>query len=204
MEGGLIYRNTKDYIQRNIQDLSGGKENATYTNYGKVVTKGYNLSARYSFSKWFSIGGNFTQMDVRDMEKYQIGSTGTSTPNLTYKARMANIPYMFADSDVTFYWHGLGKKGNILTVTYDNQYLHSFCYNSEVIGTNSDEYTVPNQFSHNLSVSYSLQTDDIVFLSSATISRTKIYTTISAFKRQAGLSTVKSAYISENDKTRDY
>lgn len=68
MEGGLIYRNTKDYIQRNIQDLSGGKENATYTNYGKVVTKGYNLSARYSFSKWFSIGGNFTQMDVRDME----------------------------------------------------------------------------------------------------------------------------------------
>lgn len=157
VEGGLIYRNTKDYIQRNIQDLSGGKENATYTNYGKVVTKGYNLSARYSFSKWFSIGGNFTQMDVRDMEKYQIGSTGTSTPNLTYKARMANIPYMFADSDVTFYWHGLGKKGNILTVTYDNQYLHSFCYNSEVIGTNSDEYTVPNQFSHNLSVSYSLQ-----------------------------------------------
>ena len=157
VEGGLIYRNTKDYIQRNIQDLSGGKENATYTNYGKVVTKGYNLSARYSFSKWFSIGGNFTQMDVRDMEKYQIGSTGTSTPNLTYKARMANVPYMFADSDVTFYWHGLGKKGNILTVTYDNQYLHSFCYNSEVIGTNSDEYTVPNQFSHNLSVSYSLQ-----------------------------------------------
>ena len=156
-KGGLIYRNTKDYIQRNIQDLSGGKENATYTNYGKVVTKGYNLSARYSFSKWFSIGGNFTQMDVRDMEKYQIGSTGTSTPNLTYKARMANVPYMFADSDVTFYWHGLGKKGNILTVTYDNQYLHSFCYNSEVIGTNSDEYTVPNQFSHNLSVSYSLQ-----------------------------------------------
>lgn len=40
VEGGLIYRNTKDYIQRNIQDLSGGKENATYTNYGKVVTKG--------------------------------------------------------------------------------------------------------------------------------------------------------------------
>lgn len=39
VEGGLIYRNTKDYIQRNIQDLSGGKENATYTNYGKVVTK---------------------------------------------------------------------------------------------------------------------------------------------------------------------
>lgn len=157
IEGGLIYRNTADYIQRNIQDLSGGKENATYINYGKVLTKGFNLSARYGYSKWFSIGGNFTRMDVRDWNKYQIGSTGTSTPNLTYKARMANVPYMYADSDMNFHWHDFGKKGNLLTVTYDNQYLHSFCYNSEVIGTNSDEYTIPDQFSHNLTISYSIQ-----------------------------------------------
>ena len=156
VEGGLLYRNTRDYIQRNIQDLSGGKENATYTNYGKVVTKGYNLSARYSLGRWLSLGGSFSQMDVRDMEPYQIGSTGTSTPNLTYKARMANVPYMFADSDISLYWHDLGRKGNVLTVTYDNQYLHSFCYNSEVIGTNSNAYMIPDQFSHNLSVSYSL------------------------------------------------
>lgn len=156
-EGGLIYRNTADYIQRNIQDLSGGKENATYINYGKVLTKGFNLSARYGYSKWFSFGGNFTRMDVRDWNRYQIGSTGISTPNLTYKARMANVPYMYADSDMNFHWHDLGKKGNRLTVTYDNQYLHSFCYNSEVIGTNSDEYTIPDQFSHNLTISYSIR-----------------------------------------------
>ncbi len=156
LEGGLLYRNTRDYIQRNIQDLSGGKENATYTNYGKVVTKGYTLSARYSLARWLSLGGNFSHMDIRDMEKYQIGSTGNSTPNLTYKARMANVPYMFADSDINLYWHDMGRKGNLLTLTYDNQYLHSFCYNSEVIGTNSSAYMIPDQFSHNLAISYSL------------------------------------------------
>ena len=156
VEGGLVYRNTKDYIQRNIQDLSGGRENATYINYGKVVTKGLNLSARYSFGPWVSVGGNFTKMDVRDMEKYQLGSNGTSTPNLTYNARMANVPYMFADSDISLRWPGLGGNDNSLTLTYDNQYLHSFCYNSEVIGTNSSEYTVPNQFAHNLQLSYSI------------------------------------------------
>ena len=156
LEGGLLYRNTRDYIQRNIQDLSGGKENATYTNYGKVVTKGYTLSARYSLARWLSLGGNFSHMDIRDMEKYQIGSTGNSTPNLTYKARMANVPYLFADSDINLYWHDLGRKGNLLTLTYDNQYLHSFCYNSEVIGTNSSAYMIPDQFSHNLAISYSL------------------------------------------------
>ena len=74
VEGGLIYRNTNDYIQRNITDLSGGKQAASYINYGKVLTKGYNLSARYSFSNWLSVGGNYTQMNVRDNQKTAIGA----------------------------------------------------------------------------------------------------------------------------------
>ena len=153
LEGGFVYRNTKDYIQRNITDLSGGKEGATYVNYGKVETKGFNLSLRYGFSNWLSLGGNFTQMDVRDKQRTQIGTT---TANLAYGARMPNVPYQFADMDVSLFWHNLFRKGNTLTLTYDNQYLHSFSYYSEVIGSSSDEYMVPNQFSHNLTLSYSL------------------------------------------------
>ena len=154
MEGGVIYRNTKDYIQRNIADLSGGKYAAKYINYGKVLTKGYTVSARYGFGNWVSIGGNFTKMDVRDNMRTSISS---SAENLAYKERMPNLPYMFADSDVTFYWRDLGRKGNMLTVSYDNQYLHSFTYYSSRIGSNKVDYVVPNQFSHNLSLSYSLQ-----------------------------------------------
>lgn len=154
MEGGVIYRNTKDYIQRNIADLSGGKYAAKYINYGKVLTKGYTVSARYGFGNWVSIGGNFTKMDVRDNMKTSISS---SAENLAYKERMPNLPYMFADSDVTFYWRDLGRKGNMLTVSYDNQYLHSFTYYSSRIGSNKGDYVVPDQFSHNISLSYSLQ-----------------------------------------------
>lgn len=154
MEGGVIYRNTKDYIQYNIADLSGGKYAARYINYGKVLTKGYTVSARYGFGNWVSVGGNFTQMDVRDnMEK----SISGNAENLAYKERMPNLPYMFADSDITFYWGDLGRKGNMLTVSYDNQYLHSFSYYSSRIGSNKGDYVVPNQFSHNLALSYSLQ-----------------------------------------------
>lgn len=156
LEGGLVYRDTHDYIQRNVQDLSGGKENATYINYGNVLTKGYNLSARYSLGRWLSLGGNYTQMDVRDNERYQIGSTGTSVENLGYRSRMPNVPYRFADFDANFYWYDLGRRGNLLTLTYDNQWTHSFSYYSEVIGSSSD-YIVPNQFSHNLSLTYSLK-----------------------------------------------
>lgn len=154
VEGGLVYRNTKDYIQRNITDLSGGKSAATYINYGKVLTKGYNISACYGFGKWVSVGGNFTQMDVRDNMKTSISG---SAENIAYKERMPNLPYIFADSDVTFYWRDLGRKGNALTVSYDNQYLHSFTYYSSKIGSNKGDYVVPSQFSHNLSLSYSLR-----------------------------------------------
>ena len=155
-EGSLIYRDTRDYIQRNVQDLSGGRENATYTNYGRVLTKGYNLSVRYAFKHLLSVGGNFTQMDVRDNEKYQIGSTGHAVENLGYTARISNVPYRFADYDVTFYWHKLGGKDNLLTLTYDSQYTHRFSYYPEIFGSTNDFY-VPNQFAHNLLVSYSLK-----------------------------------------------
>ncbi len=154
VEGGLIYRNTRDYIQRKIQDLSGGKYGAGYTNHGRVKTKGYNLSARYSFAKWISLGGNYTQMDVRDNVKTL--SSGTSQKSLTYGAHMPNMPYRFANSDVSFFWHDLWKKSNVLSVTYDNMYMHSFPLYSEVLGSGTD-FLVPTQFSHNLTVSYSLQ-----------------------------------------------
>lgn len=154
LEGGLIFRNTKDYIQRNISDLSGGKYGATYVNHGKVQTKGYTLSARYGFSNWLSIGGNYTQMDVRDNVKTI--TSGSNQESLTYKARMPNLPYRFANSDATFYWHNLGKRGNLLSVTYDNLYMHSFPLYSEAVGSES-KFVVPTQFSHNLTCSYSMQ-----------------------------------------------
>ena len=153
-EAGFIYRDTRDYIQRNILALSGGKSAATYVNYGKVDTKGFSISARYNFSKWLSLGGNFTQMNVRDNMKTAMGST---VANVAYGERMPNQPYMFADSDINFYWHGLGGKRNVLTVTYDNQYTHKFCYYASNIGSNNNDYMVPNQFSHNLTVSYGIK-----------------------------------------------
>ena len=153
-EAGFIYRDTRDYIQRNILALSGGKSAATYVNYGKVDTKGFNVSARYNFSKWVSLGGSFTQMNVRDNMKTAMGST---VANVAYGERMPNQPYMFADSDINFYWHGLGEKSNVLTVAYDNQYTHKFCYYASNIGSNNNDYMVPDQFSHNLTISYGIK-----------------------------------------------
>lgn len=154
-DAGFMWRDTRDYIQRNIVDISGGKSAATYINYGRVRTWGVTLSARYSFATWLSVGGNISYMDVRDNMKIAIGTT--SMPNLGYGDRMPNIPYLFADSDITFTWNDCISEGDALSLTYDNQYLHNFYYYSSRIGTNKSDYMVPTQFSHNLSLSYSLK-----------------------------------------------
>lgn len=155
-EGGVVYRNTRDYIQRKIVSLGGGISGAAYENHGKVLTKGYNFSVRYGFGGWVSVGGNFTQMDVRDNVK-TIGSE-TLQENPTYGARMPNLPYRFANSDISFHWRDLFKKGNVLTVTYDNLYMHGFPLYSEKLGDSSNsDFMVPTQFSHNLSLSYTME-----------------------------------------------
>lgn len=87
-EGSLIYRDTKDYIMRRTDTQNGGRTYASYENHGRVGTKGFNISLRYSWSHWLSIGGTFTDMDVRNNERYVAG--GTLQESLTYKARIPN------------------------------------------------------------------------------------------------------------------
>ena len=74
VEGTLIYRDTKDYIKRGL-DAIGGMSYGIYENHGRVKTKGFNVSARYSYSKWFSLGGTFNNINVRDEERFRAGNT---------------------------------------------------------------------------------------------------------------------------------
>lgn len=68
VEGGIIYRNTQDYIKRDLSTV-GGTSYGSYTNHGRVETKGFNVSLRYSYSNWFNMGGTFNNLDTRDKEK---------------------------------------------------------------------------------------------------------------------------------------
>ena len=153
-EGSLIYRHTQDYIMRRTDTQNGGKRYASYENHGKVVTKGFNVTLRYSWSHWISVGGTFSNLDVRNRERYVAG--GTLQESLTYGVRIPNQPYLFANADASFTWRDCIWKGNDLMLTYDNSYVHSFPLYWENIGSSSTKRLVPTQFSHNLTVSYSI------------------------------------------------
>ncbi len=154
-ELGVVYRNTTDYIMRSTDRYSGNKYYASYNNWGRVVTMGFNASARWSWSSWLSVGGTINYMNARDRERYESAETGLK-PSLTYKVRIPNQPYLYGNSDLTFNWRDLGGKGNTLSLTYDNYYVHSFPLYWENIGSSNKE-EVPSQFSHNLGLTYSLK-----------------------------------------------
>lgn len=155
VEGGLVLRDTKDYIMRTTDRYSGNKYYASYNNWGRVITKGVNVSARWAWSHWLSVGGTFNYMNARDHERYESLETGLK-PSLTYKVRIPNQPYLYANSDVAFHWRGLGGEGNVLSLTYDNYYVHRFPLYWENISAAGKE-EVPTQFSHNLGLTYSLR-----------------------------------------------
>jgi outer membrane cobalamin receptor len=151
-EIGFIYRNTRDYIMRTIVG-TGGRSEGQHVNHGRVLTQGYNLTVRYGFSRWLSAGGNFTQMNARN----NVRTTTNENENVTFGARMPNLPYRFANGDVTFFWHNFGRNGNLLTISYDNQFMHSFPLNFENVGYADSKRVVPTQFSHNIIISYSMR-----------------------------------------------
>lgn len=154
-EGSIVYRNTTDYIQRRVGTYTGNKSYASYQNHGKVQTKGFTLSARYTYSDWLSVGSNFSNMNVRDNVKTL--NEGSSQVNLTYGDRIPNQPYLFANSDVTLSWKDCGTKGNVLSFAYDNYYQKEFPLYSESLGSKETKMYVPEQFSHNVSLTYSMQ-----------------------------------------------
>lgn len=153
-EGGLIYRNTQDYIKRDLSTV-GGTSYGSYTNHGRVETKGFNVSLRYSYSNWFNMGGTFNNLDIRDKEKKRAASSGQNA--LTYGQRIPNLPYRYANIDANFSWHDLLAKGNTLTLGWDCFYQHDFPLYWEKFGDSSTKIRVPTQLSHNLSLGYSIR-----------------------------------------------
>ena len=152
-EGSFIFRNTKDYIKRGL-GKHGSTQFGIYENHGHVRTMGYNISLRYSYSEWFDAGVTYNDIDTRDFEKTWTG--GSLQESMHYKVRLPNIPYRYAGFDANFYWNDLFAKGNTLTVSYDNFWQHEFPLYWENIGHKDSKNYVPTQFSHNISLTYSI------------------------------------------------
>jgi outer membrane cobalamin receptor len=151
-EVSLIYRDTKDFIRRGIVKGSGNTQYGLYENFGRVKTKGYNLSARYNYGTYVNVGATYTATDARDDERYLYSDTQQA--NLHYRDRIPNQPYRFANFDAAVSYPHLFRSDDALTVSYDSYWQHGFPLNWESISSSDSKRRVPEQWSHNLTVAY--------------------------------------------------
>lgn len=144
----VMYRYVYDYIRQVVQQQYGTQSSV---NHGKVSNLGWNAELKYYYKKMFSIGGNFTYQNLRNKEKTT--SPSNSTPSVIYNDRLPNMPYIFGNTDVSVYLQNVGKASNSLTITYNNNYIHSFYLNWPSLGDADSKFIIPKQFSHDLLVS---------------------------------------------------
>lgn len=150
IDASFMLRNTSDYIKRDIKPASGDYF-GQFTNWGSVKNVGFNGEVRYGYKKLISLGANITSQNIRNYERYYTNSQVEST---SYKSRIPNTPYFFANSDLEINWNNFFRKDNTLSFGYDNNYIHEFPRYSEANGSSSSKKRIPTQFSHNLSLTY--------------------------------------------------
>jgi hypothetical protein len=147
---GFILRNTKDYIRRVTEAISG-KYSATHINHGYVRNTGFNGEVRYSYANFITAGVNVTYQNIRDNEKQTMAASASTT----YGARIPNIPYFFANGDIGLTLRDFIYKTNHLNVGYATNYVREFPLYYEVHGA-SGKKTVPSQFSHDINLTYTV------------------------------------------------
>ncbi|MFI3279661.1 MAG: TonB-dependent receptor [Rikenellaceae bacterium] len=152
LDGSLIYRDTHDYI---IRSTSGDGSSASYGNYGRVLTKGYSIIARYDYGNLLSVGGTFNNINPRDAEEYV--SEGSSQLNFTYGMRIPNQPYKYANADATINFFNIISKHDQISIMYDLFYQEEFTLYWEAIGDSSTKAKVPEQLSHSVTLNYAFQ-----------------------------------------------
>lgn len=157
MEGDFIYRLTRDYIRMD-QSVSGG--NRSMENKGKVRTMGGEGEIKYDYKHRFFASVNATYQQILDKQEFEEsgGYTGGRTRNVTYGYRLPNIPYFFANANMGGNWLLAGGAKGTMTAQYTLSFVEKYhlVYSELGEATYNERYVIPQQFSHNIAISYTL------------------------------------------------
>ncbi|MFV0467646.1 MAG: carboxypeptidase-like regulatory domain-containing protein, partial [Dysgonomonas sp.] len=118
IDAGFMLRDTKDYIRR-VTDAVSGKYFASYINHGKVRNIGFNGEVRYMYKNLISLGGNITSQNLRNNETLDMNAV-TST---SYKIIIHNIPYFFLNTDFGVNFNNDFRNRKVFNLTYYSNYV---------------------------------------------------------------------------------
>ncbi|MCL3781977.1 TonB-dependent receptor [Prolixibacteraceae bacterium JC049] len=116
------------YLENMIR-FTGGPLQSIYQNFGKMRSLGAEAEIKWDATNWLYLWGNVTYQDLRDVRKHDPGS---KQENATYKDRMPNIPYFFANGGFELHKQNLfGGKGQNTRLFVDCAFVEEYFYDFE-------------------------------------------------------------------------
>lgn len=146
-EAGGFIRHVQNYIRAAVSEREGVMQ---YENIPAVHIKGIDLEATYTWRRALQVSFNGSYNDSRNLKKLK----SDGKPSATYKNRVPNRPWMFANASVAYTWRNTFMKTDRLRLCYDWQWVHWYYLNWEAFGAASSKARIPNQNSSNITVTY--------------------------------------------------
>lgn len=152
-DGGIFYRNAKDYIINRTYEGSFGTRRYSY-NEGGIKINGADVELRYNYK-----GGllramvNLSYYNAVDREKF---IKGTNRTKISYGNRTPNEPWLYGNADLsTIVRDAFGKKNTNLFINYYLQFVNDYSLSWSKLGDKSTKDYIPAQWLHNIALTYS-------------------------------------------------
>lgn len=148
LEANFIYRDAKNFIKNKLDGVT-----TKYVNETNVHVVGLDGTLRYAYSNWLQLEGNMTWQKTTNANKYLPESR---IKNSLYGDQMPNMPTFFSNSDLSLMKHKLLTNSDKLTFTIGYNYVAYFYLEWPSLGDKRTKKTIPEQFTQNASLTYSL------------------------------------------------
>ncbi len=155
--GSYIYREAKDLIHT-VAVFANPETH--YDNLSKTNAWGLEGNAEYDYKNIFHIGGNITYQKITDQAKrvYNESYTGTGwQKNYHYGFRVPNMPYLFGNVNAGLSFKDVLTPASQLDFNYHFNFVDEYFLTWAEMGSNNDDYVIPQQTSHDIEISYSLK-----------------------------------------------
>lgn len=144
-EGNVFVRSSRDFIRFKPLGPFG-----QYENLNNVGTVGIEGGVTTGFERLFTFNLNGTYQHITDRTAEDEG-----LPNVNYKSRIPNIPYLFANARAGV--RPFKDNNTDLSLYWNTRYVHEFFLNWEKLGSADSKHIIPRQLSHDLELEYSMK-----------------------------------------------
>ncbi|RZK39419.1 MAG: TonB-dependent receptor [Pedobacter sp.] len=153
--GNAFWRNGYDKIilQTRVDPVIEGREAQVediqvtqFVNLSKTQTVGFEGEVNYIYNNRLNAMVNFSQFN----SLYKVEKDERGNPNALFNKQIPNEPFFTVNGNVQYRLNNVFQKKSVLNLYYNAGYVAAF----STIWIESEWFTTPNQFAHDLGASY--------------------------------------------------